>query len=280
MISEVGNIGYGGVSILHAAGCGWGCSLPLDLTCNAEVSSSWPGEYEDPNGLLKQLPRAIEETTGAKIHHKLGVSLKSDIPRSMGLKSSSAACVSALRAVSEKLALQFTDYEVVDIAAKMQIMSGCSMTGSFDDNWAALGYNTAIIDAKSDQPSHPVAHFQMESKLCTIILRGHRSNLPNVSEFAVNKSDFLAAKNALVSGDIDKAMRINGLAVAKSTMDSEATHILTSLHSNGLTATLTGSGPCIAILHNEAQSEILDQIISESSKKITTKVLQHPPEEE
>ena len=80
-----------------------------------------------------------------------------------------------------------------------------------------------------------------------------------------------------MKGDVIEAFKLNGLAVAEATRDYEGKDLLKSLDSVGLASTITGSGPSIAILHEDDQIDLVSDFCQSFGRVITTKVLQ-PPE--
>ena len=276
MNSEDSTRAYGGISILHAAGCGWGCTIPLELTCEAFASDSWLNIDQDPHMLLAQLRPSLVDVTGFDVGKSFFFGIRSNIPSSMGLKSPSAASVSAVRFAVAMHELSLSDSEIVQVATKMQLRAGCSMTGSFDDTWSALGKTAAVIRTDSPNPSEPIALVDIESSMCTILLRGTRKSTPEKLDFHVNRSKFKTARNHLMSGDIRRAMRENADAVALSTGDELATEIIDGLFSLDYTANISGSGPAIAVLHEKDQTSHLSEILGEHGPTITTKIFHDP----
>ena len=272
------DVAYGGVSILHAAGCGWGCSTPVELSCTAEIKREENEHNPEDDGLLTRIHSSIYSLTGHKIDQDISVSITSDVPSSMGLKSSSAVAVSSIKCVTRDSNVSLDPRQIVEVAADMQIRSGCSMTGSYDDNWAALGYNSAIVRTDSGKPSSPVGFFRLRKLNCTILDRGVRGSPPTKSDFEEHSEQFQVAKNTLMKGDVIEAFKLNGLAVAEATRDYEGKDLLKSLDSVGLASTITGSGPSIAILHEDDQIDLVSDFCQSFGRVITTKVLQQPLE--
>ena len=270
------SVAYGGVSILHAAGCGWGCSTPIDLSCKAMINREKKVKNADDSGLLSQLPSSILSLTGQEIDRDITISVESEIPASMGLKSSSAVAISAIKSVVKEFGIHLDPRQIVEVAAEMQMRSGCSMTGSYDDNWAAMGLNSAIIRLESELPSEPFAHTQINNMYCTIIHRGERRSTPRLSDFEKMRSKFKIAKELLMTGDVMAAFKKNGLAVAEATRDLHGLKILKTLDSMGLASSITGSGPSIAILYEENQIDLVSDFSRSYKRIITTKVLQRP----
>ena len=270
------SVAYGGVSILHAAGCGWGCSTPIDLSCRAMINRDKAGNNADDSGLLSQLSSSILSLTGHEIDSEITISVESEIPASMGLKSSSAVAISAIKSVIQEFEIDLDPRQIVEVAAEMQMRSGCSMTGAYDDNWAAMGMNSAIIRLESEPPSEPFAHTVINNMYCTIIHRGRRRLTPRLSDFEKMRSKFKIAKESLMSGDVIGAFKENGLAVAEATRDFQGLKILKTLDSMGLASSITGSGPSIAILYEEDQIDLVSDFSRLFERIITTKVLQRP----
>ena len=94
---------HGACSLLHAAGTGYGASMALDLPILVRVlDRKSKRDLHDDDGLL---PHVIEAWKNAG--HKLPIdeedlhwSVQSRIPPREGLKSSSALCVAAVRALA------------------------------------------------------------------------------------------------------------------------------------------------------------------------------------
>ena len=276
MNSEASTRAYGGMSILHASGCGWGCTIPLELTCEAFAFESWPNIDQDPHVLLAQLRPSLVDVTGFDVGKSFFFGIRSNIPSSMGLKSSSAASVSAVRFAETMHNISLSESEIIQVATQMQLRAGCSMTGSFDDTWSALGKMAAVIRTDSSNPSEPVALVDIESSMCTLLLRGIRKSTPEKSDFHVYRSKFKTARNHLMSGDIRRAMRENADAVALSTGDRLAIEIIDRLFSLDYTANISGSGPAIAVLHEQDQTSHLSEVLGAYGPTITTKVAHDP----
>ena len=264
---------FGGISILHAAGCGWGCTIPLELTCEAFSSDSWPNADQDPHMLLMQLRPSLVDLTGHDVGESFFFGIRSNIPMSMGLKSSSAVSVSAVRFAAIMQDIPLSDSKVVQAATQMQLRAGCTMTGSFDDTWSASGISGAIIRTDSSNPSEPVASVNLGSSMCTVLLRGTRKSTLEKSNFIENRAKFEIARDFLMSGDVRNAMRENAKAVALSTRDKQANEIIDRLFSLDYMANISGSGPAIAVLHDEDQTTHISKILDSYGPTITTKIL-------
>ena len=158
------SVAYGGVSILQRM---WmGMSTPIDLSCKAIINWDKTENQRMMTGLLNWLSSSILSLTGQEIDSDITISVESEIPSSMGLKSSSAVAISAIKSVIDEFGIDLNPRQIVEVAAEMQMRSGCSMTGSYDDNWAAMSLNSAIIRLESELPSKPFALTEINDMYC------------------------------------------------------------------------------------------------------------------
>ena len=66
------------------------------------------------------------------------------------MKSSSAVCVAAIKALCEATDVQIENSQIVDFSAAAQIAAGVSLTGSYDDSWAALEPGWKLVDINAE----------------------------------------------------------------------------------------------------------------------------------
>ena len=100
---KVHGIGHGcaGISFLHAAGCGKGCAVPIDLGTTVMLTDAPTPIPEDESGLLGLLLERWSARNLSLPIGELGWVVKSEIPIGMGLKSSTALLVAAQRALCD-----------------------------------------------------------------------------------------------------------------------------------------------------------------------------------
>ena len=141
---------HGACSLLHAAGTGYGASMALDLPILVRVlDKKSKRDVHDNDGLL---PHIVAAWIAAG--HELPVeqeslhwAVQSKIPAREGLKSSSALCVAAVRALCDSTDTRLELHELVAIAVDAQLRAGITLTGSIDDTWACATGGWKLINA-------------------------------------------------------------------------------------------------------------------------------------
>ena len=107
-------------------------------------------ELLDPDGLLDAVLTSWTNAGHPLPEGELFWSVNSKIPPRQGLKSSSAVAVAAIKALCSASDIEIANSDIIDIAANAQLASGVSITGSYDDSWAALEGGWKLIDANAE----------------------------------------------------------------------------------------------------------------------------------
>ena len=164
----------GGISILHAAGLGKGCSVGVDLFTEVQlVDSEIVVEY-DRHGILDSVEKCWREEN-LPMPSRFGWLVESSVPIGQGLKSSSALACAALRALNNSSWAGLNNSEIANLASKSQKISGCSITGSLDDAFSSLEPGWKLVDSEMDASESVILEGEMELGLSVIILlRGKR----------------------------------------------------------------------------------------------------------
>ena len=137
----------GACSLLHAAGIGYGASLALDLPVNVRLLDAPPRrEVEDPDGLLDAVVNAWTKAGHPLPEGEFHWAVRSSIPPRQGLKSSAAVAIAGLRALAEAANLDISTPALVELAGAAQLAAGVSITGAYDDAWAAAEPGWRVID--------------------------------------------------------------------------------------------------------------------------------------
>ena len=258
----------GSGSLLHAAGIGYGASLALDLKVIVRLLDS-PGrkEIDDPDELF---PAIIEAWTNSGYKLPAGDihwSVNSKIPPRQGLKSSSAICVAAIKALCEATDTELEDHQIVDIATIAQLSSGVSLTGSIDDSWAAISGGWKLIDINAEsassgiimEASGPVS----EDWRVFIVLRGEREQRPELDSFSFHRQAFSQAVSALQEGQELVALTWNGRGVIGAVNDGRGRILTNDAFVNGARAAgISGSGSAIVIFAPSISEPICNRILS------------------
>ena len=270
----------GGCSLLHAAGIGYGASLALDLPVKVRLLDKEPRrELDDPDGLLEQVLSAWGNAGYPKPDGELFWSVRSEIPPRQGLKSSAAVSVAAIRALCDATGLELENADIVDIAASAQLSAGVSITGSYDDSWAALEGGWKLVNANAEDARSGLL---LESPgpssddwAVIIVCRGDREKRPELEDFSFHQQAFSQALNALQEGNDLVALTWNGRGVVGALNDPIGRRLTNDAFVNGgRAAGITGSGPAIVIFTSAVSRPTIERIKQWYSKNDSIKVIE------
>ena len=270
----------GGCSLLHAAGIGYGASLALDLPVRVRLlDKESKRTLDDPDGLLEQVLNAWKNAGHPVPEGELHWSVKSEIPPRQGLKSSSAISVAAIKALCDATGLELENADIVDIAAAAQLSAGVSITGSYDDSWAALEGGWKLVDANAEDARSGLL---LESEgpsaddwTVILVCRGDRDKRPELEDFTSHQQAFAQALNALQEGKELVALTWNGRGVVGALNDPIGRRLTNDAFVNGgRAAGISGSGPAIVIFASAVSKPTIDRIKKWYSKYDSMEVIE------
>lgn len=272
----------GGVSVLHAAGLGKGCSIGIDLSTEVSLVIGEAEVSPDEHGILDSVMGVWIES-GYPRPDDTGWRVSSEVPIGQGLKSSAALACAAAMALNEASWTALSDFDIVDIAVAAQRRAGCTITGSMDDAWAAISPGWKLVDPIQSSRDSVLLEGDIDEGLTVLIaLRGPRSAKVQSDSFSNQGKIFERAMASLSSGSVLSAMSVNGMAVAAATGDDEALRICNSVIARGaIAAGVSGSGPAIAIVCYEQGVEQLADFLTESNMRVIhSKFIESEPVDE
>jgi shikimate kinase len=272
----------GGVSVLHAAGLGKGCSIGIDLSTEVSLVVGEAEVSPDEHGILDSVMGVWIES-GYPRPDDTGWRVSSEVPIGQGLKSSAALACAAAMALNEASWTALSDFDIVDIAVAAQRRSGCTITGSMDDAWAAISPGWKLVDPIQSSRDSVLLEGDIDEGLTVLIaLRGPRSAKVQSDSFSNQGKIFERAMASLSSGSVLSAMSVNGMAVAAATGDDEALRVCNSVIARGaIAAGVSGSGPAIAIVCYEQGVEQLADFLTESNMRVIhSKFIESEPVDE
>ena len=270
----------GAISLLHAAGLGYGASLAIDLPLIVRLlDSPYKTQPEDRDDVLGHTVRIWQANGHTLPAEELHWAVISKIPQRQGLKSSSALCIAALRALCDATNTSLEDSAMVDMARDIQLAAGVSLTGSIDDAWACLtgGWKLVDINAESsaegiimESPGLPSADWDV-----VIVIGKERGEKPSLEDFVAQQSAFLQAFNALQEGNEIIAMTWNGRAMLGVLNDADLRRMTNDSFIYGArAATVSGSGNAMVILIPAVSSPIHSHIITWYTQRDGYKVIE------
>ena len=270
----------GGCSLLHAAGIGYGASLALDLPVRVRLlDKESKRTLDDPDGLLEQVLNAWKNAGHPVPEGELHWSVKSEIPPRQGLKSSSAISVAAIKALCDATGLELENADIIDIAAAAQLSAGVSITGSYDDSWAALEGGWKLVDANAEDARSGLL---LESEgpsaddwTVILVCRGDREKRPELEDFTSHQQAFAQALNALQEGKELVALTWNGRGVVGALNDPIGRRFTNDAFVNGgRAAGISGSGPAIVIFASAVSRPTIERIKKWYSKYDSMEVIE------
>ena len=249
-------LAHGACSLLHAAGTGYGASMALDLPILVRVlDKKSKRDVHDNDGLLTHVVDAWSAAghTLPIERERLHWAVHSKIPSQEGLKSSSALCVAAVRALCDSTATTLEMHEIVAIAVDAQIRAEITLTGSIDDTWACATGGWKLINANEPDVAQGVLLEgdgpEKDDWMVLLVSRGPRKVRPTLEDFLPHQQQFVQALNAIQDGNELVALTHNGRGVIGATKDHKARILANDAMVNGARAAgLSGSGTAIVIV--------------------------------
>ena len=242
---------YGAISVLNAIPCGIGSTIGVDLCTEAvfEPSDKTNITLVDRPGMNKRLVKVcVTEALKAigenpEIRYKLTV--KSDIPPSRGLKSSSSVCNAVISSVLDHFKKEMDPLDVIRLGVECAIKCKVTITGAFDDACGChLGGLVVTDNAKRELISRKELP-KYDVLIC--------SPEEYITKDKVDVSKYRELKNAfqklahLIDTDPLTVLTRNGRAVAKIIgMDDSLCE--KAISRGALAAGVSGTGPAIAIV--------------------------------
>jgi len=258
-------VAHGAISLLHAAGIGYGCSIAIDLSMIVKILDRVPrNPIEDPDNVLEHVQNIWKEA-GHNAPDELHWVVRSEIPPQRGLKSSAALCIAAFRALCSATETKLELHELIDMAAQAQISAGVSLTGSKDDAWACATSGWKLID-----PNLPAAEGILaegpgpnsEDFAVLIDPRNERTKKPKPEEFTIHQHAFIKSFDAIQAGNPLVALTWNGRAMAGVLNDGEGRRLANDGFVNGARAAgISGSGPAIIFIVPTVTKPSIDRIL-------------------
>ena len=249
-------LAHGACSLLHAAGTGYGASMAVELPILVRVlDKKSKRDVHDNDGLLPHIVAAwIAAGHELPIEQEsLHWAVQSKIPAREGLKSSSALCVAAVRALCDSTDTTLELHELVAIAVDAQLRAEITLTGSIDDTWACATGGWKLINANEADVAQGVLLEgdgpAREDWMVLLVSRGPRETRPALEDFLPHQQHFVQALNAIQDGNELVALTLNGRGVIGATKDHRARILANDALVNGARAAgVSGSGTAIVIV--------------------------------
>ncbi|MCS7110672.1 MAG: shikimate kinase [Ignisphaera sp.] len=255
--------GYGGVSIVNAIPAWLGSVMAVDLKAHAEASvCSSDCEHQSP--LIRTVVGYFREKYNLP---PLKIRIDSEIPQTSGLKSSSAVAVATIKAIAHK----FSIYEpsIPRLAAELSRIAGVSITGALDDASAAF-YGGIVFTDNLNMNILRVSDFRKDLDV-VLLFKGVRRKV-DVEELRKHYYLFKHVFEAAYSGDIFRAMTMNGLLIAR-ILGYDENVIRRAIELGALASGVSGNGPTMFAVCREGDcGPLIDYFSAYGSTKIVKPV--------
>lgn len=249
---------HGALTVVNAVSCGKGAAFGINLCTKSQAEiKKRHGFYLEINGVMSSplfaellIHQIDSDIKGAY------VKTESEIPMSMGLKSSSAAANAILTACADALGIELSSDEILNKNADASIKAGVSITGAFDDSAACLlgglvftdNFGRRIIDRRP----------MPEGLRAVIILPGYtisKSDFP-ISRLKDMKDEAEVIFHNAYCGDVFKSMYDNGSCTCRALGISNDISDFCIAH-GAKTAGVSGTGPAVGVLTDSDKVDAL-----------------------
>ena len=249
-------LSHGAITILNAFPTGKGGALGIDLWTRAKLSlREGPGQIsgfissdpQEPDGLAVTVVQKTLKRYGyeRKLHGE--VITWSNIPASVGLKSSSAAANAVALAAASAIDEEPDDDTLVEIGVEASIEAGVSLTGAYDDSFASYHGGGVLTDNDHGKVEKILEIPQDIRILILVPPRKTRTGQLDRTRFAPIQRISELAYGEASNGHIWDALTLNGLALSF-VLGEDPRPALSAIEAGAFGAGLSGKGPAVAAI--------------------------------
>lgn len=259
----------GAATIVNAIPTGRGAAFGITLETDAEVTI-----LDEAGGIvcpgLGEGAELVAHCVGSTLRgtplegRGARVALRSDIPISRGLKSSSAASNAVVLATTRAAQASIDDLRVLGTAVDASVKAGVTITGAFDDA-AACYFGGAVVTDNSER--RVIARGRMDASLSVLIhVPGRRISKASVRglDFGPARPDSERALKLAIAGEFAKAMELNSRACSKVLGLSEEVAEL-ARENGAVAAGISGTGPATVVLARREDEAGLARVLEARS---------------
>ncbi len=241
-------VSHGCISVINGIVNGTGAVVGIALETVAEFTAGGSerriiieGE-KTGDSLAKICVKRTQEYIGvAPSCYELKI--RSQIPPSRGLKSSSSVCNAVIKAVLEEYEVSMNTLDMIKLGVNCAKEAGVTVTGSFDD---ACGCEIGGFIKTYNYENIILEQRPMEKNAVVICVPDHIKKKVPKEEYEA-RAQMIEQAIALCDNDIYSAMTLNGRAIAEVT--GESGDLIDIAISNGaLAAGVSGTGPAVGII--------------------------------
>ncbi|HZY46581.1 MAG TPA: shikimate kinase, partial [Candidatus Bathyarchaeia archaeon] len=216
-------LSHGAITILNAFPTGKGGALGIDLWTRAKVSlREGPGEISgfvstDPSESNKLAVKVVQKTLehfgyGGELQGEVITS--SNIPSTVGLKSSSAAANAAALATISAIEEERDDDTLIGIGVEASMESRVSLTGAYDDSYASY-HGGGVLTDNDQRRVEKILNVSPNLKVILLVppRKTQTGQLDRTRFLPLRRLSELAYAEAS-NGHVWDALTLNGLAIS------------------------------------------------------------------
>ena len=255
---------HGAVSVLNAIPCGIGSTIGVGLKTEVIFSDSDKTEVnliDRPNMSPDLVKTCIRDTLKQIGQESINyhVEVKTQIPPSVGLKSSSSVCNATISAVLDAFGEKMDPVELIRLGVNCARECKVTITGSFDDACGCALDGLIVTDntcdeiiSRDDIPKYDVV-------ICIPERTTIKSKIPR--EKYAEFSDIYREMLPRIRTDYLKILTENGRYMSKM-IGNVPDFIDSALEAGALAAGISGTGPSMTILTEKGKGKEIAEKIS------------------
>jgi shikimate kinase len=268
------------VTVVNALPTGVGCALGIEryVTATVDLERSREDRVEC-SPVTSATPLVLSSARAALLRfapsgeRRAMVELRSEVPVSKGLKSSSAVSTAVIRAVARAAGKDPSLLEVARLSAEVGRSTGVSATGALDDGLAGLCAGFVLTDNRTDSLLAVLPSDRTWSAV-VLVPPGHHPAAPSVRErFEAAASEGQRIANAARAGRFLEAMQLNTQLVER-LMGYDYARLRENITAAGAVSVgVSGLGPALAALvPARRQPEVLASLRPEVGERFAVAV--------
>lgn len=262
---------YGAISVMNAIPCGIGSTIGISLKTDAvfEPSDSTIIELIDrpdtDDTLVRECVERTLEWIGEKTNYHLTV--RTDIPPSMGLKSSSSVCNAVISAVLDHYRVRKDRLEVVRLGVECAKECRVTITGAFDDACGCHLGGLVVTDNRDNRILLKKSVPRYDVIICIPDRTIPKNKVP-VERYRGFSSEYEKMVPS-IEKDYLKVLTWNGKMVGSIIGDDLISKNALTL--DVLAAGVTGTGPAVAIITEEGKGHAISKMLGCTNIVTTTR---------
>lgn len=240
---------HGCISVMNGIVSGKGAVIGIDLLTEAAYDERGTEPYvkvigeETDDNLARICVRRTLERIGRNPNVDYHLTIRSQIPPSRGLKSSSSVCNAVIKAVLDAYHVDMDALEMIKLGVECAKEAKVTVTGSFDDACGCEFGGYILTDNYDNRILKREPFGDYDVIICS----------PEYTKRKVPPEEYRAAAGEMAEirkiaeTDVLKALTMNGRLIANIT--GEGTEIIDlALDAGALAAGISGTGPAVAVV--------------------------------